>query len=104
MAADLNDLLPAALRAAMQGGTSGWGEHGSAEGHVRYAHPVQPRSRRRCQCGCGQRATKVGMANGVALMLGCELAVARWVKDPTGFVRDLMRRRQAARNVKLNAR
>lgn len=77
---DLNKLPPAALRAALQGGTSAWGEWASAEQHVRYAQPVNPRSRRRCTCGCGRRATHLGMANGMALMSGCELRVVHWVR------------------------
>lgn len=77
---DINKLPPAALSAAMRGGTAAWGQHGSSQAHIRYAHPVQPRSRRRCHCGCGKRATHLGMANGVALVTGCELAIARWVK------------------------
>ena len=78
---DLNDLSPAALSAAMRGGTRGWGRHGSSITHVRYAEPAPPRSRRRCHCGCVQRATHIGKANGVALMSGCELRVARWVRE-----------------------
>lgn len=42
--------------------------------------PIDGASRRRCPCGCQQRATHNGMANGVALMHGCELRVRRWVK------------------------
>lgn len=77
---DLDKLSPAALSAAMRGGTTNWGRHGSALEHVRYAEPIAPRSRRRCHCGCRRRATHVGKANGVALTEGCELAMARWVK------------------------
>lgn len=44
--------------------------------------PTQSRSRRRCYCGCGQRASHMGQANGVTMMMGCELSVARWVKSP----------------------
>lgn len=78
---DLNDLAPAALAAAMKGGTDGWGEVGSAARHVRYAIPAMPRKRRKCSCGCDQRATHRGMANGVCLMSGCELRVRRWIRD-----------------------
>lgn len=77
---DLNKLSPSALKAAMTGGTTEWGQWGSSERHVRYMEPVD--SRRRCVCGCGRRETHAGMANGVALMTGCELRVARWVKQP----------------------
>jgi len=48
----------------------------------RTMRPVQPRSRRRCHCGCKRRATHTGCANGVAMMTGCELSVRRWVKNP----------------------
>lgn len=77
---DLNKLSPSALAAAMRGGTQEWGLHGSAIDHVRYAEPVPAKSRRRCHCGCKRRATHNGMANGVALTDGCELAMARWVR------------------------
>ena len=76
--ANLKDLPPAALKAAMQGGIDVWGEWGSAEHHVRYAQKVRPASLRRCRCGCGKRATHVGMANGVALM---RLRTARHALD-----------------------
>lgn len=75
---DLNKLSPAALSAAMRGGTAAWGEVGSAADHVRYLEPIN--SRRKCHCGCGGRKTHAGMANGVCLMSGCELRVRRWVK------------------------
>ena len=78
---DLNNLSPTARSAAMRGGTDSWGRYGSALDHVRFAEPIYPRARRRCHCGCKKRATHTGMANGVALMHGCELAVARWVRD-----------------------
>jgi hypothetical protein len=74
----LNDLSQAALSAAMRGGTEAWGQWASATEHVRYIEPVSPRSRHRCSCGCGGRATHLGKANGIALMLGCELKARRW--------------------------
>ena len=49
------------------------------------------RSRRRCDCGCGRRATHVGTANGIAMMSGCELQVARWVRDPVAALRTMMK-------------
>jgi hypothetical protein len=82
---ELNKLPPAALSAAMRGGTAGWGQVASSAEHVRYAQPVRPTSRRKCCCGCGQRATHQGMANGCALASGCQLAIQRWVK--TGRMR-----------------
>lgn len=78
---DISKLSPAARSAAMRGGTAGWGQHGSAAEHVRYAEPVWSTSRRRCACGCKKRATHVGMANGLALLRGCELRIRRWVRD-----------------------
>lgn len=58
-----------------------FGQYGSATEHQRYAEQVEPRSRRRCHCGCKNRATHRGMANGVALIAGCDLYVRRWVRD-----------------------
>jgi len=79
----LDKLTPAALSAAMRGGTLDWGQHGNAVTHVRYAQEiVGRRGRRKCHCGCGRRSTHLGMANGVCLTSGCELSVRRWVKDP----------------------
>lgn len=43
---------------------------------------VNPRSRRRCWCGCKRRATHKGFADGVALTTGCEVYVRRWLRDP----------------------
>lgn len=79
-ARSLNNLPAAALAAAMRGGIEGWGQWASAAAHVRYAEPIRPRSRRRCHCGCKRRATYNGMANGIALVSGCELAIARWAR------------------------
>jgi hypothetical protein len=58
-----------------------FGKYGSATDHNRYMETMKPTSRRRCLCGCKRRATHKGMANGVCLMLGCELYVRRWVRD-----------------------
>ncbi len=80
MPVDLNELHPNALAAAMRGGTNGWGQVASNTRHVRYAQPVRPASRRRCYCGCNQRSTHLGMANGCALATGCELSIRRWIK------------------------
>lgn len=77
---DLNKLSPAALSAAMRGGTVDWGRYASAVRHVRYTQPASPKSRRRCRCGCKRRATHLGMANGIALTSGCELSMTRWVQ------------------------
>jgi hypothetical protein len=77
---ELNKMAPSELRAALKGGTEAWGQWSSAESHVRYSQSAPPKSRRRCLCGCKRGATHLGMANGVALMSGCELVVARWVR------------------------
>lgn len=53
----------------------------SAAVHRRYSEMVDPKSRRRCHCGCKRRTTHRGMANGLALCSGCELSMARWVRD-----------------------
>jgi hypothetical protein len=78
---DLNKLSRQALSAAMRGGTDGWGQVGSSTDHVRYSEPLEKRPGRRkiCWCGCGNRRTHRGMANGVALTSACELGIARWV-------------------------
>lgn len=54
---------------------------GSATQHRRYMQAAPKRSRRHCFCGCKRRATHLGMANGVCLLMGCELRVRRWVRD-----------------------
>jgi hypothetical protein len=84
---DLNKLSRPALAAAMRGGTDGWGWVGSSTEHVRYSEPLPPRPGRRrgCHCGCGNRVTHMGVANGVTLTTACALGIARWVK--TGRVR-----------------
>lgn len=66
---------------AAAAGQGPWGVHGSASDHLRYAEPMPAKYRRRCRCGCGQRASFVGHANGLALMSGCELSVRRWVRS-----------------------
>lgn len=82
---DLNKQSPAALKAAMQGGTAAWGTVGSSTEHVRYAEPITPKSRKKCWCGCGQKRTHKGMANGMCLTSACHMGILRWVK--TGHVR-----------------
>jgi hypothetical protein len=54
---------------------------GSACDHPRYVEPyVRGRKvRRLCADGCKNRVTHKGMANGVALMDGCEFHVRMWV-------------------------
>ena len=76
---ELDKMTPQARSAAMRGGMDGWGEIGSVAG-VRYAEPVESKSRRRCHCGCKRRATHKGMNNDVCLTTACELAIRRWIK------------------------
>ena len=40
-----------------------------------------PNKRRKCYCGCGGRATHIGLGDGAGMMRGCELTVRRWVRD-----------------------
>lgn len=87
MGVDLNKLSPAALRAAMKDGTGAWGQHGSVTKHTRYAEPIHSRSRRRCSCGCGTRSTHTGRVSGMAMIDGCEMFIARWVRDPFCMLR-----------------
>jgi hypothetical protein len=84
--ADPRDFLPSTLKAYMASGGA-WGEFGSSTEHTRYAEPVDPKSRRRCHCGCKRRATHRGMANGVCLTEACEFAIMRWVKTGSTRVR-----------------
>ena len=67
----------ARLKAMAQGHS---GNYGSATGMTRDSWPADSRSRTRCHC-CGKRATHVGGAGALALMMGCELTVRRWVRD-----------------------
>lgn len=60
--------------------TSDFGKYGDASVHKRYSAPTPKTSRRRCPCGCKQRAAFLGMANGVGLVYGCDLRIRRWVK------------------------
>jgi hypothetical protein len=76
---DLSALSPQALSAAMRGGVVGWGQVGSARVHLLYIERA-PNRRRKCQCGCGGRATHLAFANGVALSQGCEMHVRRFVR------------------------
>lgn len=82
---DLNNLSSSALKAAMEGGTQGWGCVGSSSEHVRYVEPIVPKSRKKCWCGCEGKRTHKGMANGVCLTTACHMGILRWVK--TGSVK-----------------
>lgn len=78
---DLNDMHPNERAAAMKGGMDGWGRWGSAIEHIRYSMQIDAKKLGKCHCGCGGKATHYGGANGVALAWGCELNIARWVKN-----------------------
>ena len=57
-------------------------KYGNARHHRRYkVEAVPAMKRRKCRCGCERRITHMGAANGVGLYWGCELSVARWVRD-----------------------
>ena len=85
MIESLNKLHPNALSAAMRGGTDGWGVIADANNMIRYFVPAKSTSRRLCHCGCGKRATHMGMVNGVGMTQACGLGIRRWVK--TGSVK-----------------
>ncbi len=83
---DLSKLSPKALAAAMKGGTEGWGVVGSSRENVRYSEALPKHmTRRKCWCGCGNRRTHAGRANGMTLTTACEIGIARWVR--TGSVK-----------------
>ena len=78
---DLNSLKGSELSAAMRGGTEGWGKQASIN-NIRYS-VVKPKVSGRpsaCTCGCKNKVTHLGMANGVALTSGCEISVMRWIR------------------------
>lgn len=66
---------------------------GSATEHQRTMRFIEDGRRRRRQCGggCDARATHLGLANGVALMSGCEWHVRMWVKSPLNSLRCSLR-------------
>lgn len=77
---NLNSLSPAALAAAMRGGTAEWGQRGSVFDHIVYVEPQNARGRYflKCRCGCGAKARYRAMANGICMAEGCELSLRRW--------------------------
>lgn len=78
----LNNLSPAALAAAMRGGTAEWGEYASIREHVGYVEPQTARGGHylKCRCGCGRKAKHRAMFNGICMAEGCELSMHRFVK------------------------
>lgn len=67
---------------------------GNAYTDPRGINPIRSTARIRCHCGCKTRATHVGTANGIAMMMGCELSVRRWVKQgPIASIRTAQRNR-----------
>lgn len=60
---------------------NGFERYGNAELHKRYMQNTDSGSRKKCHCGCGKKATKLGMANGVCLSIGCDLYIRRWIRD-----------------------
>ena len=83
----LANLSPAALKAAMEGGTAEWGQWGSAHHHQLYVEPIgeeYPKRRRRlCHCGCRRKVTHRVAANGVTLSVGCEMRATRTKREWT---------------------
>lgn len=80
---ELKTMSASALKAAMTGGTAGWGQIASSETNVRYAEPwpkEQRKGRRMCRYGCRKKSTHTGRANGLTLTQGCQMSIARWVK------------------------
>ncbi len=82
----LADLSAPARSAAMRGGMAGWGQVGGLPHHIRYVEPLPKRPGRKpkCHCGCNGPKTHRGMANGVCLTSGCELAMRRWQREGEG--------------------
>lgn len=78
----LNKLSPAALKAAMTGGTAEWGQRASIFEHVLYVEPQDARGGHycKCHCGCGKKAKFRLMANGICMGEGCELSIRRACK------------------------
>lgn len=80
-----------------------WGWEGSANDHMRYAKKIAGRGgRRKCDCGCGGRATHFGLANGLGLTSGCEWSIRRWVRAPDAGDQERWERYDAAQMAKPN--
>ncbi len=72
--------------------------YANANYHVRTVTRVSSWSRRRCDCGCRQRATHIGLANGVAMTTGCEMYVRRWKREPS----DVLYNKSMPRNLAMS--
>ncbi len=55
--------------------------YADARTHKRTMKKAASTSRKRCSCGCGRRATHIGLANNLGMLGGCELTIRRWVRD-----------------------
>lgn len=79
----LDKLSPAALSAAMRGGTAEWGHRASIREHVGYVERQDARGPNyiKCRCGCGGKAKYRAMFNGICMSEGCELSMHRFVKS-----------------------
>ena len=84
MIVDLASLSPAALAAAMRGGTEDWGQWGGADHHILYVEEARGITRRLCRCGCRKRITYRMASNGVTLAMGCEMHVRRIMRQQGG--------------------
>lgn len=79
---ELKNLSPAALKAAMTGGTEEWGERASVYEHIGYVEPQRSRGGHylKCRCGCERKAKYRAMFNGICMAEGCEFSVHRFVR------------------------
>lgn len=82
MTHNLDKLSPAALSAAMRGGTAEWGQRASIAEHIGYVEPQDARGGHylKCRCGCGAKAKYRAMFNGICMYEGCELSARRSAK------------------------
>lgn len=78
----MDKLSPAALSAALRGGTMEWGQRASIAEHIGYVEPQDARGRHylKCRCGCRGKAKFRVMFNGICMHEGCELSARRCAK------------------------
>lgn len=86
----LNELSPAALKAAMKGGTHAWGQRASIFEHIMYVEPARARrgQYRKCRCGCDGKAKFSAKANGIAMATGCEISMQKFANYATAHRRN----------------